>query len=347
MSYNAGRSTGRGAGGVGPDVPLSPVAPVYLVYGEESLLRAEAVAAICAAALDPALADFNQDRFDAGRCAAADVVAATRTLPVMAERRLVVVRGVERFGADDLAVLVEAVADPTPTTCLLLEGEKPDLRRSPFNAVRKVGHAVACNPLYERDVVAWLGQRARRSGYKLEPRAAQFLAAYCGTDLATLAGELDKAAAYAGAGGVIGQEAVEETVGRARVNTVFELTDALGLRRADRALAALHTLLEAGESPVMVQGMIVRQFRLMWLTREAMARGRGGDLAREVGVAPFVAQKLPEQAGRYTSAELARAFARFTRVDLELKGEARSPRIALERQVLGLCGSGSGVGAAR
>ncbi|MDH5526445.1 MAG: DNA polymerase III subunit delta [Nitrospirota bacterium] len=185
----------------------------------------------------------------------------------------------------------------------------------------------------------WLSARARRMGLQLDPRAAHFLTEYCGTHLATLAAELDKAAAWAGEGGRIGMEAVEETVGRGRVHTVFELADALGERRGGRALNALGTLLDAGEAPLKVQGMITRQFRLIARAREVLATGNG-NLAREVGVPPFVANKLGAQARKFTDREIQAAFARFARVDQDLKGGALPPRIVLEREVMGLCGTG-------
>jgi len=93
------------------DLSLSPPAPVYLVHGEEAMLRAEAVAAIRQAVLDEGMADFNLERFDGGQCGGADVVAAAQMLPVMAERRLVVVRFVERMKAEDLAPLAAQVRE--------------------------------------------------------------------------------------------------------------------------------------------------------------------------------------------------------------------------------------------
>jgi DNA polymerase-3 subunit delta len=323
-----------------PGLRVDPPAAVYLVHGPEDLLRAEALAAIEAAALDPALADFNHDRFEGGGCDPAQVAAAARTLPVMAERRLVTVRGVDRISPEALAPLAEYLKDPNPTTTLVLEGAKVDLRRTPFTQVRQAGQVVACQPLYERDAARWVVERARDMGRRIEPEAARFLVDWAGTGLATLASELEKAATYAGEGGVIGLEAVAETAGGGRAYTVFELTDALGERDAARALTALGTLLVGGEAPLKVQGMIVRHFRLLWRAREAMGAGERepGGLARALGVPPFVAGKLKAQAPRFREAELADAFVRFARVDFDLKGGASSPRWTLEDEVLALCG---------
>jgi len=318
-------------------VPLSPPAPVYLVHGAEDLLRADAVAAITAAVAMEGLEAFNDDRFEGASCDVSDVLGAARTLPVMAERRLVVVRGVDRLATEKLEALSAYLDDPSPTTCLVLEAAKVDMRRGPFNKVKAVGHVVACAPLNERGAADWLVSRARELGCPMTRDAAEFLAAYAGTSLGALAAELDKAAAYAGEGQRIDLDTVSETAAGGRVASVFELTDALGERRAGAALTALVTLLEGGEPALRVQAMIVRHFRQLWRAREAL-EGGAGDLARVLGVPPFVARKLQTQAGRHRDAELGAAFTRFARVDLDLKGGAVSDRRTLEDEVLFLCG---------
>lgn len=321
-------------------VPLSPPAPVYLVHGAEDLLRADALAAIAGAVLVPGLEAFNDDRFEGAACDLAALVGAARTLPVMTERRLVVVRGADRLAAEKLEALTAYLDDPNPTTCLVLEAAKVDLRRGPFNKVKAVGHIVACAPPKERGAADWLVARARDLGSPMAREAAEFLAAYTGTSLGVLAAELDKAAAFAGSGRPIDLDTVSETAAGGRVASVFELTDALGDRRAGAALAALATLLVGGEPPLRVQSMIVRHFRQLWRAREALAGGAGGSagLASALGVPPFVADKLKAQARRYRDAELGAAFVAFARVDLDLKGGAASDRRTLEDEVLSLCG---------
>lgn len=321
---------------VSGNIPIDPVRPVYLIHGPEELLRREAVKTITDAVLDPSMADFNLDKFDGGSCKVEEVVAAAQMLPVMAARRLVILRFVERIKAEKLAPLADYLTDPSPTTCLIFEGEKADMRRAPFSTVKKVGAVVPCQALYERDAQGWLSRRARAKGCAIEPDAARFLVAYAGTHLATLDAELEKAAAYAGSDARIDLDVVEETVGRHRVHTVFELTDALGAKQTGRALAALGTLLDAGEAPLMVQGMIVRHYRMLWRTVEALNAGER-NLAAAVGVAPFVANKLAGQARHYSDKKIGKAFTRFAQVDSDLKGGAASPRRTLEDEVLSLC----------
>ena len=77
--------------------------PVYLVAGEERLLRDEVVRELRAASLAGGVAAFNEDKFTAGEVDVEDIVAAARTVPMMAPRRFVLIRGAERWDASDSA----------------------------------------------------------------------------------------------------------------------------------------------------------------------------------------------------------------------------------------------------
>src|SRR3970040_1010434 len=75
------------------DLRRGVLRPLYLLHGHDAFLRDRFVRAIRKAALAGGSADFNHDVFDWGQSQPADVVAAAQTLPFMAPRRLVEVRG--------------------------------------------------------------------------------------------------------------------------------------------------------------------------------------------------------------------------------------------------------------
>jgi DNA polymerase-3 subunit delta len=119
--------------------------PVWLLAGEERLLRDQALVAITGAALAGGLAELNLDKFTAGEAPIDKVLAATRTVPMMAKKRVVIVRGLERWdsggeGAEDaeetdikalppLDRLAEYAKAPIDTTCMILVAQKLDGRR--------------------------------------------------------------------------------------------------------------------------------------------------------------------------------------------------------------------------
>jgi len=95
--------------------------------------------------------------------------------------------------------------------------------------------------------------------------------------------------------------------------------DALGNQDGRKALGMLHRLLERQDA-ISIFGMIVRQFRLLLLGREVLDSGeRREDVARQLRVAPFVADKVVAQAQRFTLADLEAAYHRLLDLDLAMK----------------------------
>src|SRR3954447_12096416 len=115
--------------------------PVWLFVGEERLLRDQAVAAIMKAALAGGLAEVNTDKYTAGEADVDKILGATRTVPMMAKKRLVLVRSLERWDgssestSDDAKAMspldrsAEYAKDPTDSACLVPVAQKLDGRR--------------------------------------------------------------------------------------------------------------------------------------------------------------------------------------------------------------------------
>jgi len=68
------------------------IPPAIYLYGDEDVLKDEAVRAILDRVVDPGLRDFNYDQRSAGQLEAEAVETLCNTLPMMADRRLVVIR---------------------------------------------------------------------------------------------------------------------------------------------------------------------------------------------------------------------------------------------------------------
>jgi DNA polymerase III subunit delta len=167
------------------------IAPVYCLYGKERFLLGRALDALRAAVLEPATRDFNHDVLDA-KAGAAAIVAAARTLPMMAKRRLVVVRGADEIKADATEPLLAYVADPAPETVLVLLCEKVDARQKLFAALKKKGALCAFDPPRDRELYSFIVAEARSRGGGIEESAARLLAEIVGPDLGQLAQAVEK-----------------------------------------------------------------------------------------------------------------------------------------------------------
>jgi len=220
--------------------------PVYYLYGDEDVLKDEAVRALIDRAVDPAARDFNVDQRSAAEVDAEAFHALVNTPPMLAATRAVVVRGLEQLKktAKLRQELLRYLESPNPTTLLVLvqaAGEPPDPE-----LVRRTT-AVAVEPLPPARVERWMAHRARQLALTLAPEAGALLLDAVGSDLAALARELEKLAALAGGGAgsrPATREDVAALVGVRRGETLQDLVDATLERRAADAARLIGPVLE-------------------------------------------------------------------------------------------------------
>ena len=307
--------------------------PAYLLAGSEALLRDDASRLITEAVLADGPRDFNFDRLDGVGCTEAQLLDAVRSLPVLAERRLVVLREPEGKGrgpktlGEGIAAAVEELRESSATV-LVVAASKIDKRSKWVKAFKEPAALVVCDPPKGlRAIVAFLKQEAKRRRISLQPGAAEALADAVGPQLLMLRQELEKAALQAGPGLPVSRQDVIAVVSDVADEPIWDLTDAIGEGRTPDALVVLGRLLESGAVPPVLLGSLASHFR-------KLARLRCG---ASVAGHPFMVRKLESQAQRYTRGRLVACLHAIHGADEALKGQGSlPPEIALERLVMGL-----------
>jgi DNA polymerase-3 subunit delta len=309
--------------------------PVYCLQGAERFLIDRCVGALRAAALGPGGGGgLNHDVFELKESGLALALAAARTLPMFAKRRLVVGRGVDLLKSDELADLPAYVADPNPSTVLVLTAEKLDGRLKPFVALRKAGFVHEFPRLRDRELPSWIAREASARKIAIDSDGAQALAEAAGPDLGRLAQALEQLALYVGQGGRIRRADVEELVAETRERGVFELTKAIGEGNTARALGLLGNMLANREPPLRIQFMLVRQLRQIWRAKElAATNAPRNEIAAAVGIAPFFLDDVLVPARRMSAAALERSFRRLYQSDRTLKSARIDPDLFIARLV--------------
>jgi DNA polymerase-3 subunit delta len=310
------------------------VRPAYLLAGAEVLLRDEALAAIRRAALGEDGGDFDYDKLAGDRTTPGQLQDSVRALPMLAKRRLVVLREPEgRKGGKGEALaeaLAEVVADAAASDActLVVVAEQIDRRSRWVKAFAGPAAFVACDPPKNaKEALGFVRDEARAQGALLEPAAAELLAESVGPNLLALRQELTKAVLYAGDGVKVTRAHVQETICAVAEEPIWDLTDAIGEGRAADALGVLSRMLSAGAPAPVLLGSLASHFR-------KLARTRAGE---PPAGHPFMVQKLERQARRYTPARLLACLRAIHEVDEVLKGSGALPaELALERLVLGL-----------
>jgi DNA polymerase III subunit delta len=323
--------------------------PVYLLVGSESYLEAQVLGALKRAALAGAVPGLNDEYLQAGEATVDRVLAAARTLPMMGKRRLVVVRGLERWepreGAeskerDPLERLLEYAKNPCETTVLILVGGGLDKRRRLVAAARSDGFLVSAEPLERGELPIWIARAAVERGARIAPETADVLAELTGPELAQVADAVERLCLFVGPDGEIDEAAIAECVVRLRPSTVWELVGAVGRRDLGAALRALDRVYDPADRGLRLLGV------LAWSTRQLVkfeAARRAGlkppEAAARAGAPPFKARELEAQLKHLDRADLERFIVSLAELDANLKGGSRRPaKSSLEHTLLGLAG---------
>jgi DNA polymerase-3 subunit delta len=237
-------------------LPKGEPARAYYFHGPEDLLKDEALRAVLDRALDPALRDFNLDLRSAAQLDPDSLFALCTTLPMMAERRVVVLREVEALKRKPKvrSALLEYLGRPAPDTVLVLIQSANE--ESEDKDIAKAAVAVAFEPLPEDRVLRWLDRRAKGLGLELPDDAARHLVRAVGGELGSIAAELEKLTALP-AGEPLTVERVGELVGVHQGETVFDWRDAVLEDRPGPAIRLLGPLLDQpGNSGVKLVTML-------------------------------------------------------------------------------------------
>jgi DNA polymerase-3 subunit delta len=317
------------------------LAPIHLLVGEDTKLVDRMVDAI-EGTIDPADRPFAAERLYAGDEGGKpqDIVGAARILPMLGDRRLVVVLRSERLlkpkraakagsgdDADDPAdaegeametdVLEEYVTSPVDTTCLVLVAAEIDRTRRLTKRVLEhaevtefaglSGDGPGARQQGTRTAIAWLQEELVRAGRPIDADAAKLLAARAGQDITKLRGDVERLLLFVeGRGRITLDDVMEVVADDASVDDEWGVTNAIADGDPARALAELGRRIDRGDSPHGLVG------QLRW----------------------WVSARLAES----DASRVRPALEALMRTDLALKSSGGEDRVLLERLVVELTG---------
>jgi len=315
----------------------------YYISGEDEYQKDEAVRQLVEAAIDPSARDFNLDIRRAADLDAESLGVLLATPPMMADRRVVVLRDVGALRKEPRKVLEDYLRNPAADLVLIMSatsGAKADVGLSSSST------ALEFDPLSGDRIPKWIAHHASTAlGVTITEPAIELLQAAVGNDLHQLSGELDKLASYvAGQDQPIGEEAVAAIVGVRRGETLSDLLDAVADRNAARALELIpHVLAQPKTTGVsVVMALSTQMLAISWgrakldegfprarLSQEYfnLLRETGAFTGRPWGSATAVWTRA---ADRWSRQSLDRALDSLLEADVALK----ESRVSSEEQLL-------------
>jgi DNA polymerase-3 subunit delta len=317
--------------------------PAYLVRGDQPALLADAVKHLVAELVGAGGADVLTEELSGEEYTVGALVDSAQTPPFFGDRRIVVARDVGRFSTHDVEPLVAYLADPLPTTSLVLVAGGGQVARSLVDAVRKAGHVVDAGVPGGRGRATWLAAKLKEGPVRLDARAAAMVGEHLGDDVDRLASLLEMLAAAYGPGSRLGPEEVAPLLGGVGSVAPWELTDAIDRGDAAVAIAVLRRLVgPGGRHPLVILATLHSHFaRMLRLDDADVADEAGAAALLGITGSTFPAKKALLQVRRLGHAPVARAIHLLAEADLALKGAVDWPAdVVLEVLVARLSGLG-------
>jgi len=273
---------------------------IYL-HGAEDVLKEEAVLEIVTRTLEPSLKDFNFDQRSAAGLDPEGAETLCQSLPMMADRRVAIIRDVEEWNkrAKAKTTVLKYLERPAAETILILIQGSGEAEIDSDLAARTV--TVAADPLPEDRAQRWLLLQAERNGVVLEERAAQHMVRATGGSLSSLRSELEKLIGLGGAE-PLSLERVSEFLGIRHGETAADWCDVVLASKPGDAVTILpHLLAQPKISAVSLVTMLGTNVVGIGLARSLYDRGtRGGALA--AAIKPILYRTRPSTRMTYDEA---------------------------------------------
>ncbi len=313
---------------------------LYVLYGAETYLVEQYARLIARKTVEEGLDAFNLQKFDGQTMTFEQLEEAVEALPLMTDRKCVLVRDMDAAGpyADRLLALTAQV----PEGCVLVFWQmtvQPDKKKA-WQTFLRQAEGAGCVIQFEKKTVAeaarMLVSGAKRRGCQLNEADARYLVEQAGNDLNLLLCELDKLCALA-IEGIITRQHIDSAATKNLEARVFDLSKAILRRDAAQAYELLHQLSVQREEPLAVLGVLSTAYADLYRAKVATTAGQ----PPETLAADFKSYKGKEfrlrnagrDANRLSTAVLRDSLEILAKADTALKLTHSGDRVLLEQTV--------------
>ena len=250
------------------------------------------------------------ERIDAEEAEPQAVLDAVQSLPFLAARKMVVVRG---LGANKSASgqIEQIIGSAGDSTDIVFYEPSPDKRSSYFRVLKSKTQLEEFNELDTRALAGWLVQEAKKQGAQLSPADANYLVGRAGPDQQLLANEVDKLITY---DSKITRENIDRLTVKTPQSRVFDLLDAAFAGNKSKALELYKEQRAQKVEPQAIMAMIAWQLKLLVLAKTGEGKTTV-QIAKDSGMSPWPVQKAQNLARKIDDKRLAGMVAEALRID--------------------------------
>ena len=320
------------------DIAAGNFRQAYLFTGPEDYVKREALEKLRAAILPAGLEALNETIMEDVN--AEKIIAAAETLPVMCDRRLVVVRdwaplmgGKSKDEEGETGRILDWLSRKNDEcTLVFYMREEADSRKKLAQELNKRGDTVSFDQLTDSEIVRWVSSRLKPFKKKMAAEAVQQLVFTAGRELTRLDGELNKLAAYTGDRDIIDEMDIDAVVSPSLEYGAFDMLNHLFDGDITGAYRLMGLMLERGSNRIAIISSIARQLRGMSFMAIAIENGASvEETGKQLSLNPYAAKVMAQKARRFPAAELEKTYLAAIDSDYAIKSGQMREAAALDR----------------
>ena len=316
-----------------------PLKPLYYVVGEEHYLISEIRKTFMKNIhQEKGMADFNQDDVDAKKLNLGNLISTLETLPMMSEKRLVFCQNAEHFKDQDWQKLESFIESPITSTILVCFFKKIDRRKKFFKKLQQKAEELSAETLREWEISPWIDYLAKDFNLKFSFSSKALFSQLVGTGLMEICNEMNKLKTYIGDKVEVTEEDLISVISRMKIDSVFDLTDAIGKKDLVKSLECLGHLLENNQNEVGALALVARHMRILARFQEGEKRKLPkAKILALAGISPYFFQNYLKQSHLWSEDQITKVMEILFEADKALKSSPLSSHIWLENFILQAC----------
>jgi len=262
-----------------------------------------------------------------------EIVTDERTLPMFHERKLIVAKGYDGLGKDDLDLLNEYAGGPASSSVLvLLSGGTRKAKTKPAKGIKLVDLDGGSKPEQE---IRRLGQRL---GISLTPGSVSFVKNMLGEDMNLIKNELGKISFYVDGKKPVGEKELRGLIEKRSTENVFSLSTALSNRDLKGSLRILRELERNREDPLSILYMVAWRFRQIFKVSQHLREGKSDEaIAKAVKTSRGAVFYLKKSVRNFRENDFGRILGLIEETDFGIKNSSGDNYVLLEKLLLGIC----------
>jgi len=308
------------------DIKSGLVKPIYFLMGEEPYYIDKISDFIEENILDESEKGFNQTVMYGRDVSIEDIMGSAKRFPMMAERQVIIIKE-----AQDLSRTIEKLTsyaeNPQTSTVLVInyKYKKLDKRKKLYKAIDKIGLIYDSKRLYENQVSDWIRRVLGGKKYQVEPKAAQMLVEFLGTDLSKINNELEKLTTILPAGSIITPEHIEDNIGISKDFNNFELRKSIGEKDVFKANQIINYFAQNPKNnPLVMTISLLNSFFTQVLMYHGLQNKSRDHVAKALGIRPFFVTDYITASKNYPMRKVAQIIALLRDADVKSKGVGAS-----------------------